>query len=109
MNEFERVSDEVNGELSYTNTMDHAIEWTRNGKDAMATVTLPAGRFRNKIEKLAEEHPEDVTIRYRNNDGSIVATIPVRYIKISAPKQMTDEQREVLAERMRALHDSKSV
>lgn len=104
MNEFEQVSDEVNGELSYTNTMDHAIEWTKNGKDATATVTFPAGRFKTKIEKLAEEHPEDVTIRYRNKDGSIVATIPVRYIKISAPRQLTDEQKEDLAERMRAIN-----
>ena len=105
MNEFERVSDEVNGELSYTNTMDHAIEWTWNGKDATATVTFPAGRFRTKIEKLAAEHPEDVTIRYRNNDGSIVATIPVRYIKISAPRQMSDEQKEICAERLRAMRE----
>lgn len=104
MNEFERVSDEVNGELSFANTMDHAIEWTRNGRDAMATVTFPAGRFRTKIEKLAEEHPEEVTIRYRNKDGSIVATIPVRYIRITATRQLTDEQKEEMAERMRALH-----
>lgn len=109
MNEFERVSDEVNGEQTYTNTMDHAIEWTKNGKDATATVTFPAGRFRTKIEKLAEEHPEEVTIRYRNNDGSIVATIPVRYIKISAPRQVSDEQREVLAERLRAMREKQSV
>ena len=105
MNEFERVSDEVNGELSYTNTMDHAIEWTRNGRDATATVTFPAGRFKTKIEKLAEEHPEEVTIRYRNNDGSIVATIPVRYIKISAPRQMSDEQKEICTERLRAMRE----
>ena len=105
MNEFERVSDEVNGELSYVNTMDHAIEWTKNGRDAMATVTFPAGRFKTKIEKLAEEHSEEVTIRHRNKDGSIVATIPVRYIKISAPRQMSDEQKEVCAERLRAMRE----
>lgn len=104
MNEFEKVSDEVNGDLSYANTMDHAIEWTRNGRDATATVTFPAGRFKTKIEKLAEEHPEEVMIRYRNKDGSIVATIPVRYIKISAPRQLTEEQRKEMAERMRAIH-----
>ena len=105
MNEFERVSDEVNGDLSFANTMDHAIEWTRNGRDAMATVTFPAGRFKTKIEKLAEEHPEEVTIRYRNKDGSIVATIPVRYIKISTPRQMSDEQKEICTERLRAMRE----
>ena len=57
------------------------------------------------MEKLAEEHPEDVTIRHRNKDGSIVATIPVRYIKISAPRQMSDEQKEICAERLRAMRE----
>ena len=57
------------------------------------------------MEKLAEEHPEEATIRYRNKDGSIVATIPVRYIKISAPRQMSDEQKEICAERLRAMRE----
>ena len=48
---------------------------------------------------------EDGTIRYRNNDGSIVATIPVKYIKISAPRQMSDEQKEICAERLRAMRE----
>jgi len=68
MNEFERVSDEVNGDLSFANTMDHAIEWTRNGRDAMATVTFPAGRFKTKIEKLAKETKEEFIARNRRNE-----------------------------------------
>ena len=35
-----------------------------------------------------------------NPDGSIVAHIPTKWVKISAPRKMSDEQREMLAERL---------
>lgn len=103
MNNFEKVSDEINGTQTFTTSSESAIEWVGNGKDTLATVTFPSGRFKSKIERLAADHPDDVKIRHRNPDGSIVATVPIKYIKLSAPRVMSEEQKQVAAERMKKL------
>lgn len=106
MNEFEKVSDEVNGEQKYDTFNEFAIEWVRSSDTA--TVTFPSSsRFKTKIEKLASEYPDEVKIRHENKDGSIVATIPVKFIKISAPRKVSDEQREASAERFRKMREER--
>lgn len=56
-----------------------------------------------QFRKLAEEHPDEVTIYHENDDGSILVKIPKNYVKFSPPKRMnlTDEQRVELAKRAR--------
>lgn len=106
MNEFEKVSDEVS-EPNYETSSECAIEWARG--DKTATVTFPsANKYNNKIRALAEEYPEEVKIRHENKDGSIVATIPVRFIKISAPRKVSDEQREALSERLKTARENRN-
>lgn len=51
--------------------------------------------------KLAEKHPDDCQIVADNEDGSICAHVPVAWIRISPPKQYTEEQRQQMGERMR--------
>lgn len=53
------------------------------------------------IRKLAEKHPEDCQIIADNEDGSICAHVPVSWLRISPPKQYTEEQRQQMGERMR--------
>lgn len=59
----------------------------------------------SKIEKYAESNPEVVIKRKDDDEGiiSIIAEIPKKWIKISPPRKvnLTDEQRQALAERMR--------
>ena len=59
----------------------------------------------NKIRRLAETHPDEVTIiaQPENNDGCIYARMPVNYLKIQPKKacHMTDEQKLIAAERAR--------
>ena len=98
MNDFEKVSNEVSNP-SFETSNECAIEWAKG--DKVATVTFPRSRFNTRIRRLADEHPDEVQIRHENKDGSIVATIPVKYIHIKAPRILSDEQREVLAERLR--------
>ena len=61
----------------------------------------------NRIKKLAEKYPDDVTIRHRpeDNDGCICATLPAEWLRIAPPRasNLTDEQRRAAAERMKAL------
>ena len=64
-------------------------------------------RVINRIRKLAEQHPDEVTIlrQPEQNDGCIYATMPSAWFKISPPikREMTEEQRQAAAERMRVI------
>lgn len=76
---------------------ENNIEWL-NGQDRV-TVSFSQGKFINKVKKLAESHPE-VEIVAENYDGTITAHLPLKYIKISAPRVMTEEQKEAARERL---------
>lgn len=90
-------------ETDYQTCQDNVIEWLKGKK--VATVTFCRGRFANRILSLAETHPEEVEIVAVNKDGSVTAHIPVRYVKISAPRVMTDEQKAIAGERLRKFRD----
>ena len=78
---------------------ENNIEWL-NGQQTV-TVTLSQAKFINKVKRLAEQH-EGVRIVAENSDGSICAHLPLSFIKISAPRQLTEEQREQARERLLA-------
>lgn len=85
---------------------EFAIEWVKGAE--YAGVTVPSGTaLKSKLFRLAEEHPDEVKIVAENDDGSIFAHIPVRYIKISPPKKMSDEQKEAASERFRQMWENK--
>ena len=81
--------------------MENVIEFIENEK--RATVTFSQGRFKSIIRKLAAEHPEECQIMKENKDGSICAHVPVSWIKINPTRQLSDEQRSELAERMKRI------
>ena len=81
--------------------MENVIEFIENEK--RATVTFSQGRFKSRIRKLAAEHPEECQIMKENKDGSLLAHIPVSWIKINPTRQLSDEQRKELAERMKRI------
>jgi len=62
-------------------------------------------RWINRVRKLANEHPDEVTIlsEPEDNDGTIYARMPVSYFRLQAPQKqnLTDEQKEALSERLR--------
>lgn len=78
---------------------ENVIEFLRGQETATATF-CSATKYNNKIRRLAEEYPEEVRITAENPDGSIVAHFPTKWVKISPPRKMTDEQREQAAERL---------
>lgn len=79
---------------------ENVVEWQRNSP--MATVTFCQGKYITKIRKLAERFPDECEIVAENEDGSIMAHIPTKWIKINNPRrEISDEEREELAERMR--------
>lgn len=78
---------------------ENVIEFIEN--EDRACVTFTQKRYITKIEKLAKSHPEECEILARNQDGSICAHIPVKWVKVSPPRQMSEEQKQAAAERLR--------
>lgn len=84
-------------------SIENVIEFYRD--DDMASVTFSKKSFINKVKKLREEYPDIILQFFENNDGTVCASIPVSWIKISPPKTRTlsEEERAMLSERMKQL------
>lgn len=107
MTEFENACNTEN----YTGSMtqENVIEWIKG--DKTATVTFAGStKFCNKIKKLAESYPDEVKIVALNPDASVVAHIPISYIKITRPREvvMSEERKQFLNEVLRKARDLKS-
>ena len=83
----ERSGDQLSLERSHENV----IEFLDDETEAM--LTLSKGRYITRVRKLAETHPGAVYIK-ENMDGTIFAKVPVKWVKISAPRVVSDEARE---------------
>ena len=56
---------------------------------------------RNKLERLAEEYPDEVECISRNADGSVYYHVPWRYVHIFRPRDVSEEERLMLSKRLR--------
>lgn len=83
------------------NFKENVIEFIQNEKTA--TVSFCQGRYITRIKELAKKKPDECQITNTNPDGSIVAHIPVSWIRINPNMELSDERREEMAERMRQL------
>lgn len=80
---------------------EFVIEWIKG--ENTASVTFPSNSsFATRIRKLAEKTSEVTVIEDKN--GYLFAHIPTSYIKFNAPRQLSEEQKQVLAERMRGIN-----
>lgn len=78
--------------------------------DEYAEVNTPNCRIRGRLRKLHEQRPEDFQRYVENEDGSVYAKVPVKWVKISPPRhvEMTDERRTASAERLRKYREDKN-
>ena len=60
---------------------ENCIEWI-NGQNTI-TVTLSQKKYINKVKRMAEKHPDLVSILAENDDGSIFAHLPLKALKLS--------------------------
>lgn len=99
-------------EASQVNEMwdvrENVFEFLLNQKILTATVTQK--RLINRIRRYAAEHPEEVKILRENEDGSIYAKLPVRYLRISRPVErvLTEEELEASRNRLREIRERKA-
>lgn len=81
--------------------------------EKVASVTAAAGtKWNNRLRKWAEEFPEAVQILAVNEDGSVFAHFPSKFVKLERPveregRKLTDEEKAVGAERLRVAREKK--
>lgn len=87
--------------------MENVIEFLTGQR--RATVTLSQGRYKTKIEKLAKERPDECKIIARNTDGTILAHVPVSWVKISPPRkvEMSNERKEQLRQQLASARNNR--
>ena len=90
------------------NCNECSIAWIRGGEYAEVSA-YSGSRLKGRVIKLAEQHPEDIKILATNKDGSIFAHIPAKYVKLRAPRELTEEQREKLIERGKNISRNKAI
>lgn len=85
---------------------EFVIEWIK-GK-SIAGVTVPSGSaLKSKLLKMAVDNSDDVKIIAVNEDGSVYAHIPVKYIKISPPRRISEKQKKIASERFKQMWSEK--
>lgn len=85
---------------------EFSIEWIKGAE--YAGITVPSGTaLKSKLLKLADKNPKDVKIIAVNKDGSLYAHMPISYVKISPPRQVSEEQKEAASERFRQMWKNK--
>ena len=89
--------------MKFVNNNENCVEFLNNQK--IMTVSFCSQKWITKIEKLSQSNPDDVEIIAENKDGSICARLPIKYLKISAPRKVSDEQRQKACERFKKLRE----
>lgn len=84
--------------------IENAIEWLTG--DGRICLSLTQKRYINRIRKLEATRPDDVDI-ITNQDGSICAHVPLAWLKITPTKELTEERRAELSERMRHVSNAR--
>ena len=85
---------------------EFCIEWLK-GADYAGVTAPSASALKNRLLRLAEKKPDEVKIMAKNLDGSIFAHVPVKYIKVSPPRKVSEEQRQAFRQRVLE-HNSES-
>lgn len=72
---------------------ENVIEYFKGGK--FATITAAnSTKLNNRIRKYAESHPDECQIISDNADGSLLAHVPVSWIKVSPKRVVSEEAKE---------------
>lgn len=95
------------------NVNECAVNFIKGEK--VASVTAATGtKWNNRLRKWAEEFPEAVQIIAVNEDGSVFAHFPSKFVKLERPverkgREMTDEEKAAAAERLRVAREKQKV
>jgi hypothetical protein len=78
-----------------------------DGKDTW-TISTDERTWKNRLCKLAEQNPAEVECVAVNHDGSVMYHVPVSWVRLRPPakRNLTEEQRAALAERIKSVRKS---
>ena len=80
---------------------ENMVEFITGQRTCVVTFSNP--KHINKMKKLYEEHKEDFKYFVENNDGTICVKIPLKRLKISPPRKMSEEQKLAASERFKQM------
>lgn len=73
--------------------------------DDTVWVTVYQGKYKNQIEKLAKEYPDEVKVIARNDNGTLYAKLGKKFVHLTfshrEKREMTEDQKEAARERMK--------
>ena len=69
-----------------------------------ATVSFHKKKYINRILRLKEKYPEEIEIVAENNDGTLCARIPYKWVKIAPLRSVSEERREQARKWMQDFH-----
>lgn len=79
---------------------ENCIEWISGQHSIICTFSQL--KWVNKVKQLQKKHPEKVKIMIENKDGSIVAKMPIKALKLSIiERELTEEQRQEMSHRLK--------
>lgn len=79
---------------------ENCIEWISNQHSI--TCTFSQLKWVNKVKQLQKKHPDKVKIVAENKDGSIVAKMPIKALKLSIiERELSEEQRQEMSHRLK--------
>ena len=87
---------------------ENVVEFYSNEETMYCTLTKR--RYINRVKRYAEENPDDVKIISENTDGSIYASLPLKYLKITRPnagREYTEEEKRISRERLNMYRNQK--
>ena len=90
-------------EKDFETNNENAIEFLTREKYAVVSFTSP--KHINRIKKIYEERGDDFKYLKENTDGSVCAKIPLKWVKISPPKQMSEEAKQAASERFKKMRE----
>ncbi|MCD8003636.1 MAG: hypothetical protein LUG88_07010 [Clostridia bacterium] len=75
------------------------INWS--DADPEADIQCYRGRLKTRLDKLAEEYPNECHKVDEHKDGSAYYVIPKSWVKINPPRRYTAEQQAEMTARLR--------
>lgn len=85
---------------------EFSIEWIKGAE--YAGVSVPSGTaLKSKLMKLSNQRPDEVKVMAINKDGSAFFHIPISYVKISPPREVSEEQKRAMGERAKKMWEEK--
>lgn len=75
-----------------------------NNEEKLASIYTYDKTLMRKIDNKLSEYPDIKVVR--RGDGWAEYSLPKKWIKVGFPRQLSDEQRAEMANRMRATRDS---